>query len=497
MCLKIALSSLNLPRLLFRMGAWIGLLACFEASVLAPASADVGREMNNFFSGTGAAANATGPSAFNGQNAGYYSMGNVWMRFPQRNVQPFNLQLPHARAGCGGIDLFAGSFSFINSAELVAMLKAVANNAVGFAFKLAIDSISPSISKTMDELAQKAQQLNQMNISSCETAQGLLKGIWPINDANRSVICEQVGNSQGLFSDWASSRQGCNNGNKRDQTIRSNNDPAMDAQLVGEPHNYTWDILQAHTSSFEGFDDDFKEMIMTVVGTIITQPSTDPTVGGTVQLIGPADDSIMQALLDGTQGPNSVPVQVLRCDDPVIHHCLNPTLVSMSVPQTAAIRPKVRQLIDNIAMDIRTNSPIGDNEKALINVASIPLYKVLAVQAAAHVSLGADELNTITEITSIDILQAMMQNILDGLTQSRTTLVKADEHTAQMWQQSLTEARQRIANRGVAISNRVQMTMQIVDRTVMLESTLQNGLSPGMAAALKFSRGLNTQGIVQ
>jgi thiol-disulfide isomerase/thioredoxin len=27
---------------------------------------------------------------------------------PQKNIQPFNIQLPHARAGCGGIDLFAG-----------------------------------------------------------------------------------------------------------------------------------------------------------------------------------------------------------------------------------------------------------------------------------------------------------------------------------------------------------------------------------------------------
>jgi conjugative transfer pilus assembly protein TraH len=407
-------------------------------------------------------------------------------------VQPFNLQLPHARAGCGGIDLFAGSFSFINSAELVAMLKAVANNAVGFAFKLAIDSISPQISKVMEELAQKAEKLNQMNISSCETAQALVGGLWPKMESTRSTICESIGNSQGLFSDWAATRQGCNNGGKRDATIAANTNPAMADQLIGEPHNYTWDILKK-SSQFSGFDQDFKELVMTLVGTIITQPSTDPAIGGKVAMIGAADDSVVQALLDGTQ--NGVAVKILRCDTP--DACLNPTLQPLVVQSAAAIRPRVRQLIQNMAVAIRANSVIGNNEKALLNVASIPLYKVLAVQAASHVAVGADEIDTIAEITSIDIVQAMLQNLLDSFAQSKTSLVKADEHTAAMWQQSIAEARQRIANRGVAISQRVEVTMRVIDRSMMLESTLQNSMTPGMTAALNFGRGLNAQGIIQ
>ena len=37
--------------------------------------------------------------------------------------------------------------------------------------------------------------------------------------------------------------------------------------------------------------------------------------------------------------------------------------------------------------------------------------------------------------------------------------------------------------------------MQIINRSIMLESTLQNSMTPGMAAALNFSRGLNAQGL--
>lgn len=71
-----------------------------------PALADVNSEMNSFFNSAGAAANVTGPTAFDGQAAGYYSGGSLWTRFPTKTINPINIQLPKASGGCGGIDLF-------------------------------------------------------------------------------------------------------------------------------------------------------------------------------------------------------------------------------------------------------------------------------------------------------------------------------------------------------------------------------------------------------
>ena len=39
--------------------------------------------------------------------------------------------------------------------------------------------------------------------------------------------------------------------------------------------------------------------------------------------------------------------------------------------------------------------------------------------------------------------------------------------------------------------------MEVINHSIMLESTLQNSMSPGMTAALNFGRGLNAQGIMQ
>lgn len=476
-------------RALRTAAATAGIFAAMNLGVVDIARADVASQMNSFFADVGGAANVTGPSAFQGQSAGYYSLGNVWTRFPQKSVQPFNLQLPSARAGCGGIDLFSGSFSFINASEIVAMLKATANNALGFAFKLAIDSVSPEIGKVMDEFSQKAQLLNQMNISSCETAQGLVGGIWPRMETTRSTICEAVGNSQGVFSDWAAARQGCNNGNRRDATIAGNNDAAMKEQLVGEPHNYTWEALRK-SGKFGAFDQSFSEFIMTLVGTVVTQPSTDPGIGGKVVMFGPAEDAVVTALLDGTA--DAAAVRMLKCNDT---DCYDVGEQTLTVPASAALRPRISAMIRSMSDKIRSDAPLDATERQLLNLATIPVYKILAVQAYAHYSLTDGEIQTISEIVAVDLLMAMLDNMLDRVEQAQVNFQTFDQETATQWRQQIAATRAKFGQRDTRLGNKLQSTMQIINRSIMLESTLQNSMSPGMASALNFSRGLNAQGL--
>lgn len=473
-------------RFLRRSARTLSLVSACHFALVGVARADVASQMNGFFNDAGGAANVTGPTAFQGQSAGYYSLGNVWTRFPQKSVTPFNLQLPSARAGCGGIDLFTGSFSFINASELVAMLKATANNALGFAFKLAIDAVSPEISKVMAEFQQAAQLLNDQNISSCELGQQLVGNIWPQMDQTRSTICEAIGNSQGIFADWAASRQGCNNGNKRDQTLASNNDESMKDQLVGEKHNYTWEALKK-SQKFGAFDQDFSEYIMTLVGTIVTTPSTDPTVGGKVQVYGPAEEAVVTALLDGTD--NAPAVKMLKCND---DDCYDVGDQTLTISADSALRPRIKSMILSMSGKIRTDTALTAAEKQLLNLSTVPLFKILAVQNYAHWSLSDGEADTLAEIVAVDLLNAMLDNMLDRVEQAQTQFQTFDQATAQQWKQQIAATRLKFSQRDVKLSQKVQVTMQLINRSMMLESTLQNSMSPGMSAALNFSRGLTS-----
>ncbi len=93
------------------------LAASVAASLVATSptlrAGDLNTEVNNMFNNLGAIGNYTAPGAFRGQAYNTYTGGNFMMRSPNKVYQLAAIQFPSAKAGCGGIDVFGGSFSHI------------------------------------------------------------------------------------------------------------------------------------------------------------------------------------------------------------------------------------------------------------------------------------------------------------------------------------------------------------------------------------------------
>ena len=473
------------------------MLLLAAASPLAPARADVGSSMDSFLSDVGGAANVNGPTAFQGQSAGYYSLGNVWTRFPQKTTNLANLQLPRARAGCGGIDLFAGSFSFINASEIVALLKAVANNAVGFAFSLAIDTVCPECSKIMHEFAQKAQLMNNLNINSCELAQGLVGGIWPKGDLADKAICEAIGNSEGIFTDYAAAKHGCGTQGQRSSTLAAGAGKYDDVN-TGVARNYTWTILKksAFFSPNGQFDQQLAEYAMTLLGTIIYVPPKDDAPGKFVPIVGESSSTLVTSLLDGTS-PGTVGANVLifHCDEP--DKCLDPGFESLSLPVSQSLRRRVTTLIDGMVQAIRDDTPITEAQKELLQVSSIPLYKILTVQAAYGRGMPTDDRETLAELASVDLLFAVLDRIVGEAGRSMTSFIGADQAKIALWQGQVNTVRQALADRQANTHLKVNAVLQIIEKTQYIENVLATQMSPGMAAALDWSRAVQTRALTR
>jgi conjugative transfer pilus assembly protein TraH len=454
------------------------------ASPLSPARADVGSSMDSFLNDVGGAANVNGPTAFQGQSAGYYSLGNVWTRFPQKTTNLANLQLPRARAGCGGIDIFAGSFSFINASEIVALLKAVANNAVGFAFSLAIDTVCPECSKIMQEFSQKAQLMNNLNINSCELAQGLVGGIWPKGDLADKAICEAIGNSEGIFTDYAAAKHGCGTQGQRASTLASGAGKYDDVN-TGVARNYTWTILKK-------FDQQLAEYAMTLLGTIIYVPPKDDTPGKFVPIIGESSSTLVTSLLDGTSAGN---VLIFHCDEP--DQCLDPGFQSLNLPVSQSLRRRVSTLIDGMVQAIRDDKPITGAQKELLQVSSIPLYKILTVQAAYGRGMPTDDRETLAELASVDLLFAVLDRIVSEAGRSMTSFIGADQAKIALWQGQVNTVRQALADRQANTHLKVNAVLQIIEKAQYIENVLATQMSPGMAAALDWSRAVQTRALTR
>ena len=280
-----------------RKGAICAAITAVLAVTAVPAKADVLSEMNRFWQG--AAVNTTGPTAFQGQASGHWTLGNLYLRSPVRSEQIATVSLPSFRAGCGGIDAFAGAFSFINSDQLIAFGRAVAQNAAGFAFELALETISPVIAETMAKLRALAQWVNSQNLNSCETAQALVGAVWSKNDRASAAICAAIGTGQGIFSDYAAAKHGCGADGRRNSTLASASGAMADQVPVNV--NYAWKAIRA--SSFLAGDTQLAEFAMAVTGTlIVTAPTSDGDDSGPrVRILEPLalDRRVTEVLMEG------------------------------------------------------------------------------------------------------------------------------------------------------------------------------------------------------
>ena len=261
--------------------------------------ANVNSDLNNFFNDLGFSDNTTAPNAYSGQEAGYYSGGSLFARDSVRDVQIAQVQLPSFRSGCGGIDLFTGGFSFINSQQLVDLMNNIINNSMGYAFNLASESVTPEIANVMKYINTLANTINNANINSCETAAGLVGTVWPKTHEAQQQVCQDIGTSQGIFTDWADARQGCSTGGDMTKTLNgAQNNPNYQSMLLTSG-NIAWKALQKN--SFLSSDPELAELLMSLSGTIILQGGSSDDASHQFKVLSSlaADNQLLKTLLHG------------------------------------------------------------------------------------------------------------------------------------------------------------------------------------------------------
>ncbi len=114
------------------------------------------------------------PGYFKSQTGGMLSAGQVRMRWGGGgNIQPFHISAPKFSAGCSGIDMIFGGFSYLNMDYLVEKLKKVASAAPAYAFQLAISTLCKDCQAIMAELEKITDMINGLNFDTCKIADNL------------------------------------------------------------------------------------------------------------------------------------------------------------------------------------------------------------------------------------------------------------------------------------------------------------------------------------
>ncbi len=112
---------------------------------------------------------SSGPNYYETQKRGYVTFGSFSGRVPVTGpTHIFSISPPRIRGGCGGIDLFLGSFSFVNPEYLVQKLQTLIQAAPVVAFQIALKTLSSSLSEVVEWAQGAIDFLNQLQFDECK-----------------------------------------------------------------------------------------------------------------------------------------------------------------------------------------------------------------------------------------------------------------------------------------------------------------------------------------
>lgn len=362
--------------------------------ITAPANANVGAGMQSWFNSMGGFTNATPPSSYQGQTMNGYSAGGFYQRVPQRSYQLAVMTPPSLNIGCGGIDLTAGSFSFINRSALTAMFQNIGTS-LSYSFLLAIKSSMPEMASLFQYLQDMANKVNALNVNSCQMATGIVNTVGAaISQAKTNGVDHVAGSASNSSTDSFSAWDATAAAKSAARTAVSNTDPT--AKSVISPGNVVWQAL-SHTN-LSVLD---KSFIMSMTGTIIIRDA-DPTGKSAhwdyIQPTGlTANDFI------GYKNITNQQLSLFSCDTPT--DCLNPTVAPVAA---TTFLQMVSTSIDNLKSNVIVRTQQSQSDFYLVAASTLPVWKMISVSADVHPEL----VDNYKRLIAVDVAYSYLQSVL-------------------------------------------------------------------------------------
>lgn len=448
--------------------------------------ADINHDLNDYFDGLGMMSNTTAPHAFQGQQAGFYSGGSLYARNAVRNVQLIQVDLPNFRSGCGGIDAFAGGFSYVNSDQLINLMRNIMNNAAGYAFKLTLSTVSPIIKNNLSDIETIADAANRFNINSCETAEGLVDGMWPKIQASQQQVCRDLGSNTGIFSDWAAARQGCTSDDLNynfDSTMQAGKENSQYKNMVFDNENLVWVALSQN--ALVSSDQSLAELLMSLSGSIIIK-NTGNGKNANIQFSSlpslASNHSLFKAILYGGNA------SIYRCDES--QSCLNPHQVTVTISSASAFATKVANLLNDISNKILADDPLTKEEQGLIQSTRIPIYKILNVQVAYQKDPNILDIDSYADVIATDILFQYLEENLNLVKEASRSLQFPTDVMASFYagvNAALADVRAEEASSAAHVSQ----ALSLIQQSQLIEQMLAGQLSSQLGQSMHWAKSLH------
>lgn len=461
---------------------WLLTLIGYLFSGVGMAHADVNSNMNDFWNSSLTMSNGRGPTSYQGQQAGYYTLGNYSLRTPVQNTQLYSFQMPSVKGGCGGIDMFGGSFSFINSDQLVALFKNIAQNAVGLLFQMAVKTLSELLGNEVEHMFDLLNSHNLGELNSCAMAQTAINDV--VNWMPQSTLknCISLGLASSQFTDEASARAACGFGGQAEGVVAGASGAA--ATQVPTNRNIAWEAINKDPI-FQN-DHQTAELMMTLTGTfsvVVTPPangSSPPTVNVNPTAPQGDSDSYIDALLNG-----STSIMVHHCHEYTQCLVFDPYGETVSV---SGLTSQVDALVQGIVQQIVARQPLTAAQINLLGLSTVPLYKIASVEVAQNGLTAGQDMSAYSQAIAQDVLIGWIKSNLSRVQEQALSSYGLSPGDQENWNHNLEHVVDSLDKREVVASEHILAVQALIDRTNAMEKTIAADTSSRLATAILFAQ---------
>lgn len=342
--------------------------------------------LQDFYDDAGAQTAYTSAGLYASSSMDLITGGRLVVKVPRRDFQPYYLQAPHLKAGCGGIDVFLGAFSVPSKEEFVNFLRSIGTALPGLAFQLALQSLAPDLNEQVSQFRDMLMRLSREMGDSCHAAETLLDSTgasgWITGMGQRARNALRSSGKAEDQSDAAAMTRA--DGSK----VLSNVPERKDSEgnvLEAAELNLTWALLKGGKSALST---DRKEVMMSLVGSTIYVKSgegADMTVEE--RSLAPLD---LLSLMLGETSSAALPAdaEVYRCDE--TDQCLNPARgESGDINLSHAVYEAMLRYRSSLVN--RDPKVVTDDDLSLLaGISSIPLMKLVELSASPRLFRFSD-----------------------------------------------------------------------------------------------------------
>ena len=427
---------------------------------------DISDEMEAFISKYNTSVNVTSADVYESQKAGHLTGGGITIRNQIVTNRPISITLPKVDAGCGGIDLYTGAFSYINSKELINTLKSIGSSAQGFAFLLALETVSPMIANNLKNLQDMANKINSQNINSCELAAQLVGSVVPKESIANENFCRAVKSQNGISADWVTGRDRCSEEKSKEASDGKTGNSEIN--IVQENINIAWEVLKKQPA-FSNHQDR-AEYFMSLMGTIIKKNNEKKESSPEYLQSKIFDERFLNSIISGGE------IRLYKCDEK--NKCLFPKEQTISIPENRSwigyVREKMFAIQDRILSDIE----LDEEEKQFVRKTRFPLYRIINVITAFSRENSVMDIYNIADIIAMDMFLQYFREAVD-VTRNCCNQLKTEQwfdNQCKEYLENLDLIEKKISYYEHKVSDQLERELQLDQKIKIIEEELSRKL---------------------